>query len=471
MFHRRFPRVAAALSAALFALTVPAAARAQLTLTDALRRGDRAAFANRIAAGTADAQDAQTLAPLRGVLPDVHLEAGFIRTTDPVGAFGTTLRQRSITQNDFAPNRLNYPDAVGNYQGAIVVQQPLFNADAAFGRRAAVDAADASRASERWTSISTRVDVIRAYYGAVLAAERITTLDAASRAAHAHVAQAEAMVRQGLVTKSDALLASVRAADVDAQLVEARGAARSAVRGLAVLLGESPAGDGPTLGALPATLPDADRIRALVAVDTLDAAPVRTRADVRAATLGADAAHEDARRARSTFVPRVNSFARYDWNSLARPYAGDKNWTVGIMATWSLFAGAGDIADVRASSARADAARAGLDAARAQAQLDAQDTRTALSVALERLAIAERAVGQSSEAHRLVARKYDGGLATVVELLDAQAAETQTVLALSQARYGAIVADAARRRSIGEDPAALAALDSSTVTATATSSR
>ena len=31
-----------------------------------------------------------------------------------------------------------------------------------------------------------------------------------ARAAHAHVSQAEAMVRQGLATRSDALLASVR---------------------------------------------------------------------------------------------------------------------------------------------------------------------------------------------------------------------------------------------------------------------
>ena len=95
-----------------------------------------------------------------------------------------------------------------------------------------------ARSAEVWTRVATRADVVRTYYGVVLAAERVTVLRTAARAAHAHVAEAEAMVRQGLVTKSDALLASVRAGDVDAQLVEAQGDASAARRRFAVLLGD-----------------------------------------------------------------------------------------------------------------------------------------------------------------------------------------------------------------------------------------
>jgi outer membrane protein TolC len=177
---------------------------------------------------------------LKGILPNVRVEAGYIRTTDPTAVFGTTLRQGAVTQASFDPQRLNHPGATGNYQTGIVVEQPLVNADAWAGRRAAVYAAAATRAAEQWTQLSTRADVVRAYYGAVLAAERVAALRAAARAAHAHVAQAEAMVKQGLVTKSDALLASVRAGDVDAQLAEAEGSAVTTRRQLAVLLGRSP---------------------------------------------------------------------------------------------------------------------------------------------------------------------------------------------------------------------------------------
>ena len=104
--------------------------QAQLTLGDALRRADRAAYANRIAAGNAEAQRAKTLVPLKAILPSVRFEAGFIRTTDPIGVFGSTLRQRDVTQANFEPQRLNYPAPIANYQSGVVLEQPLFNADA-----------------------------------------------------------------------------------------------------------------------------------------------------------------------------------------------------------------------------------------------------------------------------------------------------------------------------------------------------
>jgi outer membrane protein TolC len=442
-------------------------AGAQLTLGEAFRQADRSAYGNRIAAGGTAVREAQTRAPLEGILPSIHFEAGYIRTTDPIGVFGSTLRQRIVSQANFDPQRLNYPGAIGNYQTGVVVEQPLFNAEAWTGRRAAMRAAGASRAQEEWTRLSTRVDVVRAYYGAVLAVERASTLKAAARAAHAHSTQAEAMVRQGLVTKSDALLAAVRAGDVDAQLAEAEGAAATARRQLGVLLGHD-GGELPPEFAAPTRLPSSERIRAVVAADTAADFP-EPRADLRAADEGLAAARADAVRARSTFLPRLNSFARYDWNSADRLYGGDRNWTVGVVAVWSPFAGASDVAEVQATDGRAQVAQAQAEAARANARLEAEQTRTALVVALTRLEIAERAAEQSAEAHRIVGRKYEGGLANVTELLDAQTTETQSALGLSQARWSAIVAGADRLRALGHDPGTLQSLDDSTLAARETS--
>ena len=438
-------------------------AGAQITLREAFAEAGRAGYTNRIAAGNTAAQRAQTLAPLKGILPHVRVEAGYIRTTDPIGVFGTTLRQRAVTPANFDPKRLNYPGASANYETGIVLEQPLLNADAWTGRRAAGHAASATRAAEEWTRLSTRVDIVRAYYGAVLAAERVTALRAGARAAHAHVAQAEAMVTQGLVTKSDALLASVRSGDVDAQLAEAEGAAATTRRQLAVLLGRD-GSDVPNDLIQATHLPSAERIRAEVAGDTLPRT-AEPRADVRSAADALAAARGDAVRARTALLPRLNGFARYDWNSPTGLTSGDRNWTVGVMAAWNPFGGPSELADVEAADGRAQAAQAQADAARANARLEIEQTRTALSVALTRLDIAERAAAQSAEAHRIVSRKYGGGLAGVVELLDAQAAETQSALALSAARWGAIVAAAERRRALGLDPATLASLDDTSTVA------
>ncbi|HSJ13604.1 MAG TPA: TolC family protein [Longimicrobiales bacterium] len=443
-----------ALAAVLVLLPAGAGAQQQpLTLETALARAERQAYGNRIARAQAEAAEAPALAALQGVLPTVRFEGGYLRTTDPIGAFGTTLRQRAIAPEDFDPARLNYPSAVSNYQAGVVLEQPLFNADAHLGRTAARRAADAADASAAWASVGTRVDVIRAYYGAVLAAEKTRTLEAAYRAARGHVAQAEKVMRAGLATRSDALLAEVKAGEVEAELIGARDEAELARRQLAVLLGTPE----DTAFALPVALPSVASVRALLAAEP---APPNTerRADVRAARLGASAAGADVKRAFSLYLPRINGFARYDWNSANRLYGGDENWTVGVMASWTPFAGASEWAERRGAGGRAEAARAGLAAAAANASLEIERAAGARRVALARLDIAARAVRQSAEANRIVTRKYEGGLATVLELLDAAAVKTQSELQLAHTRYTGVVAAAEERRARGYDPAEVAGL-------------
>lgn len=455
-YHRRWSaRIAASAALLLAASRLPAQT---LSLGDAMRRADERAFANVAARGNELAQRADATRTLRGVLPSLRADVGFVRTTDPVAVFGTALRQRSITQQDFDPARLNYPSPTPNYTAAVVVEQPLFNADALLGRAAANSLSRASTAASRWTSIETRVDVVRAYYGAILAEHEVGTLDAALRSAREHVRQAESLVKNGLVTPSDALLASVKAADVETALLEARGRAATARMGLAVALG-TPA-DSTIV--LPGTLPARDVVAEL-ARTTRSAAPHSVRDDVEAAQFRSKAALQDVTRAKSLYIPRINSFARYDWNAANQPFTGLKNWTVGVMASWTPFAGAYELAELQATGGRRQSADAAREGAEAGAQLDLAQSAVALDVGVARLEIARRAQQQSSDAHRIVARRYAGGLATIVELLDAAAAETASHLSEVAARYALINEVAARQRAIGADLSALHSLDHASV--------
>ena len=431
----------------------PAGAQAPLDLHQALARADSLAYANRMARGSADARHAQAMAPLKGILPSLAVDGGYTQTTDPIGAFGTTLRQRATTVAAFDPHALNFPAPARDYAGGVEVQQPLFNADAWVGRRAASLAAQAADAGTQWTRYAVRADVVRAYFGAAVADAQVEALDSAAAAAHAHVRAAQSMERNGLVTRSDMLLASVRANELDAQLAAATGNAGMARRQLATLV----AMPGRAVD-VDARLPASDALRAEVAADTA-AGDVAGRADLRAATLGARAAGADVYRARATYLPRLNAFGRYDWHSLSHPYAGLPSWTAGVMLSWSPFAGGAQLSDTRRAEAQRASADAAADGAHAQAQLQEAQTRTDLVVALRQMDLAERSAAQAIEAHRIVTRKYEGGLATIVELLDAAAAEARTAVELSAARYAVITADAARRQALGRDPGSLADLD------------
>jgi outer membrane protein TolC len=442
--------------ALLWTLTLAAAplsAQAPLTLAEAFRRADSAAYANRIAGGDARARAAQATSALQGILPTVRAEGGYVQTDNPLAAFGYTLQQRGVSAASFNPASLNYPAAVTNWSGGFVAELPLINVDAWYGRAAASSAGAAAQAGAGWTRETTRVDVTRAYFGAVLASEEVRTLEAAVAAGQAHVRQAESMVTNGMATRSDALLASVQAGQLEAQLIGARGNAGIARERLALLLGQP----GDTAFALPHSLPAPAQIRALVAASAPDSTAARL--DVTAAQLGVEAAQRDVRRATARYIPRVSAFGRYDWNSPDQPFGGPSSYTVGVMASWTPFAGASEIGDRQAAEGRADAARAMAEAAVAGATLEQNATRTQLAVAVAQLDIAEVSVTQGAEAHRIVARKYAGGLATIAELLGAAALETQTRLGLSDARYQAIVADAAARQAGGADLMALTVLE------------
>ena len=168
------------------------------------------------------------------------------------------------------------------------------------------------------------------------------------------------MEENGLVTRSDVLLADVRAGQVDAQLLAARGQAALARRQLALLLG-APADTS-------FTLPPTFRLR-----NRLAAGPtpswVRRRRTPQPGPMwkppgsASVAADRDAARARARLLPRLNAFGRYDWNSGAGFYQGDRSWTVGLMMNWMPFSGGAELADGRAARGRRENARAMAEAA------------------------------------------------------------------------------------------------------------
>lgn len=434
----------------------PAGAQEHLTLREALDRAASQAVANRVAAARHDGASAASLASRRGLLPSVRLEAGLLRTTDPVGTFGTSLRQQRITAADFDPQRLNFPPAANNVSGALVVEQPLLALDGWMAARAGARATAAAKHGASWTEVTNQVDVITAYFGATLAASHATTLAAATEAARAHVRQADAMLEAGLVTKSDALLAAARAAGLEASRIEASRDSILALRRLTILLGQDPARP-----VIPASGFPADSVIEGAARQAMTLT-ARSRADLDGAQAAVGIADANVSRSRAAFIPRVVSFARQDFNSSDRPFAGATNWTVGVMASWTPFSGAGELADLRGAQARRREAEAELAGAEANAAVDLESTQLTLGAALARLDVMRTAAVQATEAHRIVTRKYEGGLASVAEVLDAFAAETEARLMLLTARHGVLTAVAERLRALGLQPARLADFDSTT---------
>lgn len=425
----------------------------QLTLARALQQADATGYANRASHAQAESERARALGSLEGILPTVRVENGVITTTDPLGAFGFLLSERAVTSAAFDPASLNQPGARSNWSSAVVAEMPLLNADAWSRRSASRAVVHAADATFEWTRTTIRLRVVQAYYGAHLAAEVVRTFSAAQAAANAHVHEVASRLEQGLVTRSDLLQAQLRVGEINAQLIGAQAREQIARRELALVRGAP----NDTAYSFRDSLPSSQRIRELA--ELLSAAPPARPADVSAAFSTADAATRDLTRATRRLLPRVNGFARYDINDANTPIHGSGAWTVGVRATWTPFSGLAEFSDVRSARARASAAQTMAEAADAEGSLRLAASEREVVTTLAQLTIAERAVDQASEAHRLVGRQYAGGLAGITELLGAQAMETQTRLGLAQARVALITAIAARALARGSDPAAIAALE------------
>lgn len=460
-----------------------------LKLDQAIREADKAAYANRGAQAQAKLARSNARLPLKAILPSVRLEAGAMTTTDPIGAFGTLLRQRRVSPEAFQPNRLNYPSAIDNMTGGTVLEVPVLNTDAIQGLQAATRAAEAADARSQWATLTTRLMVVRAYYGVILAKEQRHALGAALTAGNAMTRQIEQMQREGLVTHSDLLQMQVRTNAIQAQLLAAEAGALAARQQLDVLLGRDASSEqrgtngAYSLADLPDKLPP-DSVLKRLAQQLSSPVPEQAassmvsfarsgslsgegsgegstvirsnREDLRAANLDLAAARIDARRANSTLLPRINGIARYDWNSVGGIYAGRPSWTAGLMASWSLFGGASEFADIQGSRARLSAAQTMTEAAQATAKLEADTSARHLQVALAQLDLASQSLAQSREAYRLVQRRYSGGLATIAELLSAEATETAASLSQAAAQYALIEAIAYYRLTHGADPGGIA---------------
>jgi len=431
-------------------LAGPSAAQQPLTLARAFAIADSQAYGNRLAHAARDLRAGERDQTLKGLLPSLRVEGGWMRTTDPLSAFGFTLRQRGVSQASFDPSALNAPEPISNIAAGLVAEVPLLNPDVWLGRRAADAAVRAAEEMTRWTRAAGRLDVVRAYFGGILARDHVAALEAGWAAAQSHVRSARSLYEQGIVTRSDVLLAEVKAGQLEAQLLSVRGREAIALRQLAVVLGIAEPG---TLS-LPAALPD---LAPLTRIDPQSMPGLR--ADVAAAQAGAEAARHDVARATALLLPRVNSFGRLDWNQPRTGFGGRPSWTIGVMASWSLFGGGSELVARRAAMARAASAATEAEAAEARAALELAERRNDLEVALATTAIASRAVDQAAEAHRIVSRKYQGGLATVTELLEASAVETHARVERSASIYRAITAAAAWRVTLGLDASDLTLLD------------
>ena len=276
---------------------------------------------------------------------------------------------------------------------------------------------------------------------------RVLHLESAARAsqgaveaADSDLARARARRDVGLVTDADVL-------DVEVHLADMRQRQLSTTADLAVAriqLNEvigAPLGDVLTV-VPPAMPPSSNSIEALIR-EALSSRSDRREAELRT-TLAANA-HDTARAA---FLPRVGVQGGWEFNgqNLTDQRA---SWIVGAQVQMNLFRGFADsarMAEARSAHVRAQAEREGLDRA---IEVDVRAAMARLDAARERERVGQAALTQARESQRIVRDRYEGGLATIGDVLRAAGAVLDAESRATGAQVDVIIEAVALDRAVG----------------------
>ena len=394
-------------------------------------------------------------------MPKITVSAGVTRTNDALNAFGLKLSQRRATFNDFgagdflnalntggnplpiAPDNLNHPGSVNNFNTRIEAQLPLYTGGKLQGylqqARSMLMAAQAGDQAARQQII---YHALQAYDGVYTARAFKGVAGKALEASQSQVKTVDSLFRQGVVIKSDLLSAQVRLEDVKLQQDQAANMEAQAMDALHVVLGV-PLNQPITLGPeVMVTMPEGDP-------NAWVGQAMERNPKIQALQHQIAAASGKIEVARADRYPQVGAMARFDTND---PNAGfeSRSYTVGAQLNWTIFDGGVTRNAVDQAVAKRMELQAKLQAEQNQLGMQVQDSYRKAVEAANQVKTRELAVAQSEEAARIVSKRYADGVGTLVEVQGAQAQLDKARADLILAKQQVNLQRAALRLAIGD---------------------
>jgi outer membrane protein len=390
-------------------LTLSEAVRVALEKNPSAQAAD--AYAEAVEKGIAEAR--------AGHAPRIDFSEGFARSNNPVFVFGSLLTQRQFTSADFALNRLNTPTPLDNFRTQFTATMPLFDAgqtrlrvrDAKLGARGAAQARQRARQQVVF-------DVVKAYNAELLARASLSVAEATVQTAQSDLNRAQARQDQGLAVPSDLLSAKVQLAQAQQDLLQARSGVSIAHAALNVAMGLPEDAEGQLAGGLgevtfqPGSLSDRQR-RALEA-----------RPDYLELSLGGQKAETATRLARTEFLPKLNLLSSWEEDNQTFAARGGNNWMLGASLNFNLFDGGANRARLAAARALQRQSDAQLAQMAAAVRLQVREAYLNVGTAQDRVQLSRQARSEAEESLRIIQNRYESGLATITDLLRAEAANT-----------------------------------------------
>jgi outer membrane protein len=359
-------------------------------------------------------------------------------------------RNHSLPSDNFSETW----DVNNNYMGGLAVSQFLFD----FGRhhgfvtQRRLEAASAA-ATEQFTKLDLIFEVSQRYFNVLRAQQLIRVYEKAVEQRQFHLHEAQVKAEAQLRPELDVYVTQAEVERAQLHLVDARNAYDDAKAALDNALGLADRAPQYHLADVLTYAPATESLQSLLA------AAMRERPDLKALVEQARALGAQIVEYRSDYFPTANALAGYSTMgtgpAMGYQLPNTNNFNAGIVITWPIFNSFLTTDQINETKARQSAVKDAIEDLQDRVILQVQTAFLDRRAALQRIERAEKALAASRAQLELAEKRYEAGLTGIVELEDAQRHYTYDDAAYADALYGFSIANAAVNESTGRSLSAL----------------
>ncbi|MFH1009625.1 MAG: TolC family protein [bacterium] len=340
-----------------------------------------------------------------------------------------------------------------SYRGMLELQQPIFVAGKiGLALRIAKSYLQLSKTMDRQTLQDLRLGLAQSYFGTMLAEELVRVQRQALEQARKHRDRTQLLFEQGTISEYDKIRAEVGAANWEPAVLEAENGHRQALLQLQLLLGLSAEDSIELEGSF-----ETDRAMPEPLEETIERA-LTQRPELQTVT------HQRAiqRRLlaierRSLYWPSLYGSASVTWQTEATDWKFENyEWTRSTAAGLTLsiplfngFATPARIQQVQSDLRSLDYQESDL---RQAVRNEVEGALNELNRALKALEVQEKNLAQAEKGYQIAQVRYESGLSTQLELLDAELQVNLARVNRLRALYDLTIARFALARAVGDFP-------------------
>ena len=306
---------------------------------------------------------------------------------------------------------------------------------------AAQRAADSVAATAESARLQLRASLAQAVWAAAAAEEIVAVSERAVTVAEEHQRSAARGVTAGTEAPLSVLKAETEVVKRQSDLAQARANCERSHLALGVLLGRT---EG-----LRVLLPPQPGSEAGRDVESLVAEALQSRPEIAAQAAQIRVAQAQATAARLRWLPQISGSGTVFAADVPYPTGKKEGWRLTLDALWPLYDGGLAFGKHDQAEAALVTARAAAESQRLGIVQEVQDTRRDISVAGERLRLAEQQRDLATAAAASAKRTFEAGVASSLDVLDANDKLYQADVAMADARGRLGIARVALDRALG----------------------